>query len=246
MEESRASSLPVGAAGAAGAAAAPRAAGGEARPETPRERRRRRTREDLVAATLQVIGEFGDADLTIDRVSAASGISRGTIYAHFPDGRDELLSGAYAELARDLIARTSSAAALATDWRDSIVAHAEAMLELAGDARIGHFFNVSGPALIVDGAARGIGSGASALMIRDELAAASAAGLIDPGLDAASTARLLVGAIRESAIAVVRDGADPAASLAAFGRLVAGLERREPPRAIRMPPEALRDAATAP
>lgn len=193
--------------------------------ETPRERRRRRTREDLVAATLRVIGEVGDGDLTIDRVSAESGISRGTIYAHFPDGRDELLRGAYAELARELVARTESAAALAADWQGSITAHAEAMLVLAGDARIGRFFNVSGPALIVDGAARGIGSGASARLIRDALAAASSAGQVDPALDAAATARLLVGAIRESAIAVARDGADPVASRAAFARLVEGLGR---------------------
>lgn len=207
-------------------AAAPAAADAPAGPETPRERRRRRTREDLVAATLRVIGEVGDTDLTIDRVSAESGISRGTIYAHFPDGRDELLRGAYAELARELVTRTEATAALAADWRGSIVAHAEAMLDLAEDERIGHFFNVSGPALIVDGSARGIGSGASARLISAELAAASAAGLADPGLDADAVARLLVGAIRESAIAVSRDGADPVSARSAFARLVEGLARR--------------------
>lgn len=191
--------------------------------ETPRERRRRRTREDLVAAALRVIEEVGVDGLTIERVSSESGISRGTVYAHFPDGRDELLRGAYASLGRDLVERTSSAATEALDWRASILAHGRALLDLASDERIGYFFNVSGPTLITDGAERGIGSGASARMIRDELLAARAEGLVGAGFDAAAAARLLVGALREAAVAVARDGADPGDALTAFGRLIDGL-----------------------
>ena len=197
-----------------------------ARVETARERRRRRTRDDLVAATLRVIAAVGVDGLTIERVSAESGISRGTVYAHFPDGRDELLRGAYARLGHDLVERTRAAATEAGDWRASVVAHGRAMIDLARDERIGYFFNVSGPTLITDGAERGIGSGASAQMIRDALAAAREAGLVDGGFDTALVARLLVGALRESAIAVARDGADPAAALAAFARLVDGLAPR--------------------
>lgn len=191
--------------------------------ETPRERRRRRTREDLVAAALRVIAEVGVDGLTIDRVSAESGISRGTVYAHFPEGRDELLRGAYARLGHDLVDRTREAAASAEDWRESIIAHGRAMLDLAGDARIGHFFNVSGPALITAGDARGIGSGASARMIDDALRAARDARLVSEDFDAAVVARLLVGALREAAVAVARDGQDPAPHLAGFARLVDGL-----------------------
>ncbi|PIJ49512.1 hypothetical protein BMH30_04480, partial [Leucobacter sp. OLES1] len=52
-------------------------------PLTLRERRQQRTRVELVDAVLAVIADDGVDALTIDRVSQESGISRGTIYAHF-------------------------------------------------------------------------------------------------------------------------------------------------------------------
>lgn len=190
-----------------------------------RERRQIRTRTDLVDAVLQVIGESGLAETSIDRISAASGISRGTVYAHFPGGRDELLRAAYAKLGRDLVARTRAAVSLAEGWREQIDAHARSMFDLAADPRIGHFYNVSGPALIVSGEERGIGSGASAVMIREALEIAQLAGEVDPALDADAMAALLVGALREAATGVSAGHRNAEQSYVAFARLTAGLAR---------------------
>lgn len=195
-------------------------------PTTLRERRQQRTREELVDAVLAVIGQSGLADTTIERVSAESGISRGTVYAYFPGGRDELLRAAYARLGHELVERTRAAVSAAGDWRGRIVAHARAMFDLAGDARIGHFYNVSGPTLIVDGAERGIGSGASIVMIREALEAAQGAGEVDAGVDADAVAALLVGAMREAAIGVAAGMRDADRSFAAFARLIDGLAAR--------------------
>lgn len=188
-----------------------------------RERRQLRTRQELVEAVLVVIAESGVDATTIDRVSTQSGISRGTVYAHFPGGRDELLRAAYARLGIQLVERTRAAVLAAEDWRGRLAAHAREVLDLAGDAKTGHFFNVSGPTLITDGVERGIGSGASVAMIQQDLAAAQQRGEVSADVDPAPTAVLLVGALREAAIRVAA-GDDPAERVyAAFDRLVAGL-----------------------
>ncbi len=191
---------------------------------TLRERRQARTRQELVDAVLAVVAEGGVDAATIDRVSAQSGISRGTVYAHFPGGRDELLRAAYARLGTELVERTRAAASAEGEWRERLAAHAREMNALAATPHIGDFFNVSGPTLIVDGAERGIGSGASVAMIREDLAAARERGEVAAEVDPESTAVLLVGALREGAIRVA-GGVDEGRITAAFARLVAGLAR---------------------
>lgn len=190
---------------------------------TLRERRQQRTREELVDAVLAVIAEDGLSDATIDRVASRSGISRGTVYAHFPGGRDELLRAAYARLGHELVERTRNAVSTAEGWQAQLAAHARAMFDLATDARTGHFFNVSGPTLIVDGAERGIGSGASILMIRETLEQAQCDGEVDANVDADAVAALLVGSMREAAIGVAAGVRDAEHVYAAFVRLIAGL-----------------------
>jgi AcrR family transcriptional regulator len=49
------------------------------------------TRERLLASTYECVARFGIAKTTVEDVVRASGISRATIYRHFPGGRDELL-----------------------------------------------------------------------------------------------------------------------------------------------------------
>ncbi|MCW2288247.1 TetR/AcrR family transcriptional regulator [Leucobacter luti] len=192
-------------------------------PPSLRERRQFRTRQELVDAVLVVIAEGGVDAATIDRVSAQSGISRGTVYAHFPGGRDELLRAAYARLGVQLVERTRAAVSAAEGWRARLAAHAREMFDLAADARIGHFFNVSGPTLIVDGEARGIGSGASAVMLQENLAHAQSLGEVSADIDAEVTAILLVGALREAAIRVAAGSESAERAYAAFVRLAAGL-----------------------
>ena len=198
-----------------------------ARAPSLRERRRQRTRQELIDAVLQVIAESGLEGATIERVSKASAISRGTVYAHFPGGRDELLRSAYGQLGTDLVARTRDAVDTAADWRGRLEAHAREMLALADDAHLGHFFNVSGPTLIVSGEARGIGSGASVAMIREDLIAAQARGEIESSIDPDMSAVLLVGALREAAIQVASGAGERGRVFRAFARLVAGLGASE-------------------
>lgn len=49
------------------------------------------TREKMLISAAQVMRERGAAGVTIDSVLARSGAPRGSVYYHFPDGRNQIL-----------------------------------------------------------------------------------------------------------------------------------------------------------
>lgn len=192
-------------------------------PPTLRQRRRERTRREIAAAALDVIADGGVELTTIDRVAETAGVARGTIYAHFPEGRDELLRAAYAELGSRVADRTRAAADDAETWSERIAAHAEPLFALAADAHLGRFYHVSGPAIVHGRPEQGIGSGASAMLIRDALDTARDAGAVPADTDSRLVAAMLIGALREAAIGVAAGQLDQDRARTAFARLVSGL-----------------------
>lgn len=52
------------------------------------------TREKMLASAAEVMRERGAAGVTIDAVLARSGAPRGSVYYHFPDGRNQILTEA--------------------------------------------------------------------------------------------------------------------------------------------------------
>jgi AcrR family transcriptional regulator len=144
---------------------------------TLRERRREQTRADTVAGVLAVIDSQGFEKLTIERIATAAGVSRGTVYAHFPGGLSEMVAAAYAadrppDRRRD---RGGGEMRPRTGGR-RLMAHARAMFGFAANTRSGYFYNVSGPAFIGSGEARGIGSGAGRTTITEALERAQGEG----------------------------------------------------------------------
>lgn len=63
-----------------------------ARLDTPA--KRGGTREKMLASAVEVMRERGAAGVTIDAVLARSGAPRGSVYYHFPDGRNQILTEA--------------------------------------------------------------------------------------------------------------------------------------------------------
>lgn len=70
---------------------------------TLRERRRQMLRDEILAATHQLIAERGFAALAMDELAARVGISKPTLYNQFPT-REDLLAAMIARLIRDLFA----------------------------------------------------------------------------------------------------------------------------------------------
>lgn len=54
----------------------------------------RSTRDEMVAGAAQVLAEHGPAEASFSQVLAATGAPRGSIYHHFPGGKDQLVAEA--------------------------------------------------------------------------------------------------------------------------------------------------------
>src|SRR6516164_11766395 len=52
------------------------------------------TRKKMLVSAAQVMRERGAAGVTIDEVLARSGAPRGSVYYHFPEGRNQILAEA--------------------------------------------------------------------------------------------------------------------------------------------------------
>ena len=71
--------------------------------------------ERVLEGALVCIGRYGLARTTVDDVAAASGVSRATIYRHFPGGREQLVTDTVAWETGRFFARLGQAVAAAPD-----------------------------------------------------------------------------------------------------------------------------------
>jgi AcrR family transcriptional regulator len=60
----------------------------------PAQTKRSDTRKNMLVSAAEVMRERGAAGVTIDEVLARSGAPRGSVYYHFPDGRNQILAEA--------------------------------------------------------------------------------------------------------------------------------------------------------
>jgi AcrR family transcriptional regulator len=72
-------------------------------------------RERVLEGALVCIGRYGLARTTVDDVAQASGVSRATIYRHFPGGREQLVSDTVSWETTRFFARLGEAVAAAPD-----------------------------------------------------------------------------------------------------------------------------------
>lgn len=49
-------------------------------------------RSRILAATVECLGRFGIAKTTVDDAAREAGVSRATLYRHFPDGKEQLIA----------------------------------------------------------------------------------------------------------------------------------------------------------
>ena len=76
-------------------------------PTTKPRTKRGSTRSNMLISAAEVMRERGTAGVTIDEVLARSGAPRGSVYYHFPEGRNQILAEAL-QWAGDTIAGTST------------------------------------------------------------------------------------------------------------------------------------------
>ena len=162
-----------------------------------RQRQKARTRHELLDAALETFSEVGFGLATVEAIAARAGASKGTVYAHFPDGRDGLFRELYQELSNRTVERARQLHQEAADLLSQIRALAQALLEVSSEPKVGLFFSIQGPALVqalepVTGRA----SGAFAEMLAQDLRSASEQGLLATSADPAVVSAVIIGAMR--------------------------------------------------
>lgn len=187
-----------------------------------RERNRLRTRSDILDAASEILSEGGFADLALEDVSQRAGLSRGTVYAHFPGGRDEVVREAYLRVADAVYVRGITLREEARDVAGRITALARAYVEVTSSPA-GRFYGVMGPDVVPVLAGVRRTSKSFEALIRMDLSAAGAAGQLEEGPDIDALATALSGAIRAAGSQAAAEPGRAEHQVAAIGLLAHGL-----------------------
>lgn len=190
---------------------------------TQRERNRVRTRNDILDAAAQLLSEAGYSDTTLQEISRLAGIARGTVYAYFPSGRDEIVRAVYLRLADEVTQRGTALHAQAEGLEMRICALARALTEASADPK-GRFYGIMGADLVpVLAGVTGTASRSFENYIRDDLTVAFHEGLLVPEADVEALTVALSGALRASGSRAAADPDSVEEQIRAIGALVRGL-----------------------
>ena len=190
----------------------------------PRKEMIAETRAKLVSAARHAFGTVGYAEASMDDFTAAAGLTRGALYHHFGDKKG-LLQAVIAEIDAEMAIRVNEAADKAmTPWQ-RFVDECTSYIELALDPEIQRIMFRDGPAVLGDPSlwpSAGICEASTAA----NLAGLQEQGVVLPGLDPVTVARLINGASSQASQAIAQSD-DPEATsrkaVTAFKALLDGL-----------------------
>lgn len=152
-----------------------------------------------------LLGERSFESITIDDVSQSSGVSRGTLYTYFPDGRDQLVRDAYIRMAEKVTQEGAEQRAQHTSITDKIIGLATALIDVAMTPE-GRFYGMIGSALFGPlGGVTGTASGSFRTMLAEDLDRAKLDGSLPPEILVEETVILISGALREIGATVARE-----------------------------------------
>ncbi|RZU60480.1 TetR/AcrR family transcriptional regulator [Zhihengliuella halotolerans] len=188
-----------------------------------RERNRLRTRGDILDAAAEALGTGGYAATTLEELSRRAGLARGTLYAHFPGGREEIVQAVYLRVAEEVDERGRALRELENGAPDRIAALARALTERTA-APSGRFYGNTAPDVVpVLSGVSGATSAAFETLIREDLAAEQEAGSLDAQADLAALTTALSGALRASAARTALNPETVEAQVEAVHSLTRGL-----------------------
>ncbi|GHD00382.1 TetR/AcrR family transcriptional regulator [Zhihengliuella salsuginis] len=164
-----------------------------------RERNRRRTRADILDAAAEALGDGGYAATTLEELSRRAGLARGTLYAHFPGGREEIVRAVYLRIAEEVDERGRTLRGRETGAPDRIAALARALTERTATPSGRFYGSTAADVVPVLADIAGGTSAAFEALIRTDLADARTAGDLPRGSDLDALTTALSGALRASA-----------------------------------------------
>jgi len=160
------------------------------------------TREALIAAARPLFAAEGFAEVALEAIVRAAGVTRGALYHHFAD-KTELFAAVYERVDGDMAARMGEviAASNETDPVEIMRLGAGFWLDACADPEVYRIVLVDAPAVLGWTRWSEIGNGYNIGLVRDLVANAIETGHIPPQ-PVEATALTLLGAMREATLYV--------------------------------------------
>lgn len=162
----------------------------------------RATRERLEQVARKLFAQRGFSDVSAEELVAAAQVTRGALYHHY-DGKEGLLAAVAENVMRELHAKLAAEAAGARDPLQGLQRGIRAFLDLGTKPATQRILLIDAPAVLGWQAWRAMDERYGLGLLRHGLAAATEAGLLteyDPDM----LAHLLLGALTEAAMMIVR------------------------------------------
>ena len=162
------------------------------------------TRDALIAAGRQLFAAHGFADVALETIVRAAGVTRGALYHHFAD-KTELFAAVFEQVEGELAARMgeSIVAANQTDPVTIMRLGVDFWLDASSDPEVQRIVLVDAPAVLGWARWTEIGNRYNIGFVRDLLAGAIELGRIPPQ-PVEATALTMLGAMREATLYVAR------------------------------------------
>ena len=172
--------------------------------------RGRATRDQLVDVATGLFAEHGYEATSIEAVLRTAAVSRGSLYHHFPGGKEALFLAVLERLGDRIDADLAAATRGATSPVEALRAGCRAWIDLVADPVVRQAMLIDAPAVLGWARWREIDERNTLGTIRAAMGAAAAAGRIDPA-HADVFAHILLAAVNEVSLMIARAD-DPAAA----------------------------------
>ena len=194
----------------------------------PRKEMIAETRAKLITAARNAFGTIGYAEASMDDFTASAGLTRGALYHHFGDKKG-LLQAVIAEIDGEMAVRINEIASKAPTRWQHFVDECTTYIEMALEPEIQRIMFRDGPAVLGD-PAQWPNANACVGSMTDHLTSLQQEGVVVPGVDAETAARLINGASSQAAQRIANSN-DPEATsktvVAAFKQLLEGLLKKQ-------------------
>ena len=179
------------------------------------------TRAKLIRAARTLFARKGYAEVGTEEIVRRAGVTRGALYHQFPTKQDLFLA-VYEEVERDLTQQVVGSLGEVTSPLAGLRAGLRGFLEACRAPEVQRIVLIDGPAVLGWERWREVAERNGLGLIEVEIAAAIEAGEIDP-VAVGPLAHLLMGALDEGALLVVRDPDSTERVALTLERLVDGL-----------------------
>jgi AcrR family transcriptional regulator len=191
-------------------------------PDSPTPRTKAEQRETttaaLIAAARELFAERGYAAVGTEEIVQRAGVTRGALYHHFKDGKEQLFRAVLVELSAELVRQVVALASAAGDPFEELVVGCEGFLDACARPDVQRIMLVDGPSVLGWDVLREIDSGYALGALEAALQGAMDAGALSPA-PANAVAHVLLGALDEAVMVIARAD-DQAAAREEMGKTV--------------------------